>query len=278
MSRRLIPLVALFAFTSFALIHAAEMKAHLDCSANVKYLKTHFRAHGMIAPGTVTYENENEFKGIRFWLESATKEQKRTDLYSVFTLVGDFEVSVQYDWRTVSIPKEGYGVTCGISVEVETERKMVALARGFQVGKGDGFITTEKKYDGKEPKYHTDHEATKARKGRLVLRREKDKVICLASEDNGELKELKTIPFTRASVHKVHLFADPGNVSNALDARLLDIQVRAEEILSDIPLRERESTLGWWLMGGVLVLFAIAGYVGYRRWRDDKWLWSRAER
>ncbi len=258
----------------FTIVHlaaparGAEMKAHRDFAAKVEMLKSQFRPYDHGALKSIYFEPE----GLRFWLEPTTKDQKRTELYSAFTLVGDFEVSVAYEWRTVTVPKEGYGLSCGIGVEVEPEKKMVFLARGFQIGTGDAYLRT-KKVPGKD--YDTLPYATTATKGRLVLRRQKAVVICLRADGDADPEELERVPFTTASVNKVHLFADPGGVPNALDARLTDIQVRAEEIPSDIPLRERESNLVWWLTVGFLIFAAAAGYLGYRRWQDDKWLWSR---
>jgi hypothetical protein len=267
--RRIWFIAALAVVFLAAPVRAAEMKDHLDFAAKVEWLKSHFRDYGQDTVKTVFFEPQ----GLRFWLETTTKDATQSGLYSYFTLAGDFEISADYEWRTVTEPKAGYGVSCGIAVD--SEGKTVALARAFVIGKGDVFRVS-KKVPGKD--WQNEEFPAKAVKGKLVLRRVKAKVTCLASDGDGELEELgDKIPFTGASVRKLRLFADPGNVPNALDARLIDIHVRAEEIKSDIPLRERESNLVWWLTVGSLVFAAVAGYLGYRRWQDDKWLWSRGK-
>jgi hypothetical protein len=232
------------------------MKVKYDNTSKPNLLEKFFKDYGQGPDKTLRVESPV----VHFYYDPAAKEAKQCGLYSYFTVTGDFEIAVDYEWKTKQEPKAGYGISCGIAVEAEG--KMVALARGFQIGTGDAYIITEKV--GKEFKTEKDPPKTSLKKGSLVLQRKKGLITCLATGSDGSLEEIRDkIPFTTASVRKVRLFADPGDTPNEVEARLLDLRVQAEDIKSDI---ERTSRLWWWLTAGALVLVAAAAYVSYRRW------------
>ena len=177
--------------------------------------------------------------GIRFWHDPAIKTPKQVGMYSSFTLIGDFEVSVRYDWIGLGDVKKGYGVSCGIAVDFQNT--FVQIARAYEVGRGECCIVTEKVSDPKNPYKHPAKHATKAKTGRLALRREKAKILCLYADGDDNLEELCRVDFTTQSVRKVRLFVDPGGEPNYVDAQLTQIRFRAEDIEGDIPESERSS-------------------------------------
>jgi hypothetical protein len=246
---------------------AGEMKSELDCGANPALLRSHF---GFYPSGAKAVKITD--KGLRFYLTTDTKKPVQTGLYSYFAIAGDFEISAWFDWTPVEVPKDGYGVSCGIAFDTDT--RTVALARGNFPGQGGGYrITT------KEPKKDYENEDFKslAKRGRLVLRRVKKELIILSADGDGELNELKRInPFPTETVRKVRLFADPGNAPTSMDARLSKIQFRAEEITGQIPISE-SSTWGWWLAAGLLMIFAMVAVVGVYRLRTGHWWFNREE-
>ena len=67
-------------------------------------------------------------QALRFFLSSSAKKPEQIGLYSFFAMAGDFEVTAHYEWTPVAVPKDGYGVSCGIAIDTDT--KTVALARG----------------------------------------------------------------------------------------------------------------------------------------------------
>jgi hypothetical protein len=258
------PLFHFLALAAFLLpvlaTDAGEMKAKLDHTVKPKFLEKYFKDYGQGPEKMLHVESPVAL----FWCDPAAKDAKQIGLYSYFTLTGDFEIAVNYEWKTTQEPKTGYGVSCGIAVEAEG--KKVSLARGFQIGTGNAYLVTE--MVGKD--YKTEPTTTDLKKGMLVLRRKKAVITCLATGSDGSLEEIRDkIPFTAASVRKVRLFADPGGAPNALEAQLIDLRIQADEILSDIPEYERNSRLWWWLTAGGLILVVAAGYYGYRRWQRN---------
>lgn len=246
------------------------MKQVLDCGANVKYLKSHFGRYPPVAKAI-----EFEPQGVRFLLTTSTKEPKQTGLYSFFAVAGDFEISATYDWTPVVVPKDGYGVSCGIGIDTDT--RTIHLERGnFPSITGSGYrITWTEMENGKKVYKNDAPVATKAKRGQLVLRRENKDVICLTADGTGDLVEQRRIPFTTETVRKVRFFADPGNAPTNMDARLTKIHLRAEEITTNTPLSEAGGW-GWWITGGALLILAIAaGLVIYRMRKGHWWLFAK---
>jgi hypothetical protein len=263
--------VILFSFTLAPASAYSQMKAHRDFSGKPKDIQANF-AHIRPNGAKTTYFLDDGT--LHFWIETGLKTPERHGIYSRFTLAGDFEVAAAYDWNTADVPKAGYGVSCGIQIEFEDKGRMIALARGYEVGKGDAYIRTIKTPGKKD--YETRAYATQAKKGRLVVRRVQSKISFLAADGDDTLVELESLKsFTAASVRKLIFFSDPGGEPNSLDCKLSDIHVRAQEIAGDIPESERVSYFWWYVIGIFVMIGAWGAYVGYRRWQDDKWLWSR---
>jgi hypothetical protein len=244
---------------------AGEMTAELDCVAKPRLLDTHFGRYGYAPTRSIKLEGP----GVHFLLPADVKDMGQTGLYSYIGLLGDFEVAATFDWIEVAMPKGGYGVSCGIVVDTEGAGGSVALARGFQLGKGKGsgyLITRGKPGEGGIKYDSPELEPTKARSGRLVLRREQAEVICLVGDGDKEpLRELHRYEFTTGPIRKVRLCADTGGSPTAMDVRLGELRIRAEQITGGIPLREVEGGWVWWLTGLAVLVLAAVGY----------WLWRR---
>ena len=249
--------VSAFAFACAALVHAGEMKSELDGTPEI--LKSHF---AKFPPGAKAVFHDGQ--SLRFFLSTESKNPVQTGLYSYFGLIGDFEVSVNYQWTPVVVPKGGYGVSCGIAVE--SDNISASLARGNFPGHASAYAVTRGQIKEGKWDYQRKEEKTAVKKGQLMLRREKKDLIFLASDDKGELQELDRWPkFTTGTIHKVLLFADPGQSPTDLDARFKEIKFRAEALTTD-PIVETRGGWGWWIAGG-LVIAAGAGFLGYRRLR-----------
>ncbi len=255
---------AALAVSVLAQCRAGEMKAVLDCGVNLKLLKSHF--------GRYPSDNKAiqvEPQGLRCYLSTSTKKPEQTGLYSFFAVAGDFEISATYEWTPVLVPKDGYGVSCGIGIDTDT--RTVHLARGNFPGNGSGYVVTRTEMVAGKKVYKNDEPIkTQAKTGRLVLRRERTELICLTADGAADLTEQCRIPFTAETVRKVRFFADPGNAPTNLDARLTKIHLRAEEITTNIPLSEA-SGWGWWLTGAALVLVAAAAAWLVYRIRTGRW-------
>jgi hypothetical protein len=251
---------------------AGEMKAELECPPDVKLFDAYFARYGAPVKAITT-----DLRSVRVQLSSSFPKPEQLGLYSNFKVAGDFEISAKYEWTPVNVPKGGYGVSCGIKVETNDENKGVALARGNLPGKGSVYIVTEAQKESGEMKYTNKHFPTEAKKGRLVLLREKKEVVCLAGDGVGELQELCRLPFTEASLQRVLIVADPGAAPTDMDARISEFKIRAEEITHKIPKRDAPRGWGPWFAGGAFFGIAVGGYFAFRRYRYGQWGWSRED-
>ncbi|MCI0684532.1 MAG: hypothetical protein L0Y71_20665 [Gemmataceae bacterium] len=247
---------------------AGEMKVELDSAKDTKLFSSRFTRYGYNPMKTIATDLKG---GVRFVLPSATKDVGQTGLYSFFAVAGDFEMALSFDWTNVTAPREGYGARCGIELEVEGsptpmtlsfQRTHLADKRGEGYLVVRGVLNPEKKLD-----YTDEHfEPSKAKKGKLALRRENDELVCLAANNlKEELRELCRIPFTKTTIRKTRLFADQGTSPTFLDTKITAFRVQAEEITGGIPLRDQKFAWGWWLIfAGFLVVGSIL-FILYRR-------------
>jgi hypothetical protein len=246
---------------------AGEMTMQLDTSANVRLFDTHFARYGFSTAKTIT----RDAKGVvRIRLPSATKDIGQTGMYSYVVLAGDFEVSVNYEWVSVDPPQGGYGVSCGIAVDAGGDKENVSLSRANIPDKGDGYAITVGTPEGTEVKYDTTHIPTKATRGRLVVRREGGELICLALDGaKGEPRELHRMPFPKTTLRQVRIYADAGGSLTAVDVRLSQVRIRAEEITGGFPRGDQPMSLPWWpfLTGGCLVAAVLLVVIRYRQQR-----------
>jgi hypothetical protein len=261
--------IALFAFLagSSATTQAGDMKVE-----EVGDLKLFHSRFGMtpFPNKTITIEP----KGVRFSLSPATKNPQYTAIYSFFKIGGDFEISANYDWTPVVVPKGGYGVSCGIAIETNDKMHRVALARGNFPGEGGAYrVSTGIRMPDRSVVYKNEPLfKTKAKSGKLMLTRNKKEIICSAGDQAESPMELCRIPFTDAAVQSVFLFADPGAAPTELKARLTQLKIRAEE--TSHHMTKNELPTPWfgliWAVGAVLLAGTI-GYVVIRRIRTGQW-------
>ncbi len=247
-------------------VRAGDMKA--EETGDVKLFRNRFGQTPM-PNKAITIDPQ----GVHFLLTAASEKAEYTSLYSFFKLGGDFEVSANYDWLPVGVPKKGYGVSCGIGIETHDKKKSVQLARGNLPGQGAsyrvsiGTVNADKKTEYTvQPPFETT-----AKKGRLILARKKNEIICLVADEADEPRELCRIPFTDAAVQRVLIFADPGSAPNDLDVWITQFKIRADEMSHHMVKQEKFS--GWWgVLGGLaLIVFGTAGFLVVRRIRTGRW-------
>ncbi|HTU93408.1 MAG TPA: hypothetical protein VMF69_25225 [Gemmataceae bacterium] len=100
-------------------------------------------------------------------------------------------------------------------------------------------------------------------RGRIGLRRVKNELIFLSAEiPDGPLREIDRLPFAERTIRTLRVFAESGGSSTALDLRVSNMEIRAEEIASGVPRREQRSW-GWlWT-----VVLAVSGALLFWVWR-----------
>jgi len=261
--------IALFAFIvcSPSATNADDMK--VEEVGDLKLFHSHF--------GKTPFPNKAitiDAKGVHFLLTPATKKPEYTALYSFFKIGGDFEISANYDWTPVDVPKGGYGVSCGISIETNDKMRSVAIARGNFPGEGSayrvstGFMNPDRSVEYKaEPLFKT-----KAKSGKLMLTRNKKEIICLAGGKSEAPTELCRIPFTDAAVQRVFIFADPGAAPTELSARISQFKIRAEEMSHHMTKKEMPTNwFGYLWATGAVVFVGTIGFAVIRRVRTGRW-------
>ena len=255
--RRWIPaaIALLFACSALPRSSAEERRTSLECTG--KTLRFQFGRYPSSAPD-VRIESDR----VRFLLTSSKKNPGQVGLYSYFSITGDFEISADYEWTPVFVPKEGYGVSIGIAIDADAGT--IAIARGNFQPTGSVYVVTQGTDANDKREYRNDPVIpTKAKSGRLVLRRESTEIVCLTADGAGELEERCRIPFSNGTVRKVRIFADPGNSPTSLDAGLSKIAIKAGAISAQIPLSEPAGLSGGFIalvIASVVVIIVLSAF------------------
>ena len=262
-------ITGLFWLMSAALSFASDptMRAELNVAAHPRLLDTHFSRYGPIAARNVS----RDAKGVRIRLPATGRLASQSGLYSYFALAGDFEVTIDYDLISLPKPESGYGSAVGISLDAENvEEGSLSFYRGIHPQQGPAYWVTRAKPGDNGTAYETKFYPSTARNGKLVFRREKDVIVCLAADSiRFEPHELVTIPFVPGAIRPVRIFADSGGAPTALDVRLTNFQIRAQEITGGIPEigNSNFAYLGW-IIVGVAGILGLSGLLWQRRVRS----------
>jgi hypothetical protein len=251
MNRRLLlPMLAVAVAVSQPSSHADEIKAVLDTAANDRVFDTHFTRFGPSAARVVVRDG----KGVRFRLPP--KSSGHNGLYSYVVLAGDFEISARFEWPGVPVPKTGYGASAGLTVDAGAKAGSLSFGRANLPKVGGSYVMIRGIPGKSGVDYETVFERTRATSGRIVLRREKQELICEIAEDakTDSRRELRRFPFTGATVNQVRIYGDAGGIDAELDARIYDLKVVAEEITAGVPERDRRQGFPWTLLLAFVVV------------------------
>lgn len=244
---------------------ADEMKAELKFDRNrPRALFSRFASYGYRPAESVFQEVE----GYRFWLPAGVPGTAQTGVYSYFALAGDFEVSCAYELLNLQPPKTGYGSSIGLAVDIEGDGGWGEILRSVKVSDGHGysFQSVLKGRKG-EKQEKAGFVGTNAKGGRIGLRRVKQELIFLTADDPaGPLQEMERLPFTDKTIRAVRFFADPGGSATAIDGRVRDFKVQAEEITGGIPERDKGGSSWWWLW----IVFPVCGLGIFWFWRSRR--------
>src|SRR6185437_7201382 len=207
-----------------------------------------------------------EASGLRLRLPAGGSAIPQTGLYSYFALAGDCEVALTYELLNVPPPRTGYGSGVGLAFDVEGGAGRGVIQRVFRPGAGDGCVLqTAPGESGTGMKDVDRFVPAASRRGRLGLRRVKNELIfLLADTPDDPLKEIERLPFTDRTIRAMRVFADPGGSSTAVDVRVRQIDIRAEEIAGGVPRTEPKQWSWAWLW---LLVPAIGGVFVFRTWR-----------
>ena len=252
---------------ALTVVSEPPLQAELDVAAHPRLIDTHFSRYGPVAARNVSRDT----KGVRIRLPATGRLASQSGLYSYFAVAGGFEVTVDYDLISLPKPEGGYGSAVGISLDAENIADgSLSLFRGIHPQQGSAYWVTRAKPGDNGTVYETSFYPCSAKSGKLGFRREKDAIFCLAADSTRlEPRELVTIPFVAGAIRPIRLFADSGGSPTALDARLTNFHLRAQEITGGIPEigNSNFAYLGW-AVAGVAGVLGLSGLLWQLRVRS----------
>jgi hypothetical protein len=246
-ARRLTGAALLFT-ASIAL--AAEPRKELDLGGPSGHLllRTMFGEYGHRPRQSIVREKA----GILLTLPRGAAGQ--TGVYSLFVLAGDCEVTVTYEIISLTPPTKGHGAGVGLAFDLGGEAGFGLIQRVETPNERGGYALLTSVKGGEQPKQEHRFVKTAAKRGWMGLRREKNELVFLASDDLArEVQEIGRLSFTPDTVRSVKLFGDAGEAGVAVHARLGQVRVRAEEITGGVPESERKASTWRWLAVTLIV-------------------------
>lgn len=211
-------------------------------------------------------------RGLRITLSSQRTNKSAIAVNPNFAMRGDCEVTLTFDLLSTEDPlSEQMGAGIVLTVKVAgSERRAVALSRLRRPGKGgqgtvDTFgaslITRE---NGKE-KYDTKKVPATDNSGRLRLERHGEVVkVSVADGADGEFQLIREITVGKADLHALSFQCRA--TSGGVDARFVDLTVRAESLIDEAAVTSPPSFPRWlpWVLGVVALVGVVGWFLRYR--------------
>ena len=233
-----------------------------------------------------------EAEGARVTLPAGEGKIPTTGVAATFRIRGDFVMTAAYEILKAEKPQKGpgvYGVGVSLFVAIDPgAMHAVSLARRHMVTGNQLFLSDRMKPANPEPEHLIGVRQAKAAAGKLRIERVGSMVRFLVAEaDNADFLPIyqdgktKKIDgeFSNAEIRYFQFGADAGNSEAALDVRLLDLTVHAEELPGyadaapvtspwpKIVANRNGSTTSWLTIGvaagGGLALLAVIGGAGW---------------
>jgi serine protease Do len=161
------------------------------------------------------------------------KPRHDTGLYTLFSVRGDFEVTLSFEVLKADRPKTGYGVgpvLYAANHRDSHESEAVSLARRLLPDGKAVFVSDHLRRQAKWA-HKIKSLPPAATAGRLRLERQGAVVRFRVSEGNNpKFVTVAEVEFGRADIHLVQVGGSTGRSESGLDLRLLELTVRAEAL------------------------------------------------
>jgi LSD1 subclass zinc finger protein len=193
---------------------------------------------------------------------------------------GDFEITIRFDILRESVPKNagGFGTRLSLMIEQKTtDLIIVKVSRGMSPNGESQFIAWSSLWQGgPKPQYRQKVIPTPAATGRLRLARTGSVLSgWVAEEASSEFTLLQQHPLSEEDCTDLAIIANTGSPDSTLEARVTDLEVRAES-LPGLPAGRaaapKAAGKGWWAGGlalgvGTTVASLLGLWVCVRRGR-----------
>ncbi len=246
-------------------LYAGDMTDTVKIEAgDTKTFHTMFGSYGYSPQRSIAYPAG----AVRFRLPAGVNKLPQTGLYSLFTLAGDCEVTCRFELLNVPAPNSGYGCGIGVGLDLGDDDGRGTIQRMIRLKNDNVFILQTSMYGSGTKREEADKTVPAAgKRGWIGLRRVKNELIFLASDSWTESpREIERLPFGTRAIQAVRFYADSGGSPTAVEARLFDITIQAEEITGAVP-RSEQASSRWWLWG---LLCLSIGTLGFLRWRGQR--------
>ncbi len=211
-----------------------------------------------------------EDEGLRITLPATREKNYPIVVMPALTLTGDFEITGAYELLAADRPTKGYGVGVNLTIATNEARDRFAkVSRILRAQEGSVYLTEFWKHDPKV--YKASSVPSEVKAGQLRLVRAGATVRFLVADAPGnDFRVLAERDFGTEDVPRVGFtVADSGSPGNAVDARLVDLRIRFQNVAAvgvatkapnadvAVPSADRG-----WLMAALLIGAAIVVFIG----------------
>jgi Protein of unknown function (DUF1583) len=174
---------------------------------------------------------KREDLGLRITLAPTRAVNQPVEVKTMFTVSGDFEVTGTYELLAADQPTQGYGVGVSLNIATDEERtKFAKVARAMRVKDGSVYVTEFWNHDSKA--YKTSFVPTEVKSGQLRLVRKGSLIRYLVADGPGnEFREIRQQQFGDDDIAHVRFVVADSGSPNAVDARLVDLKIRASKLM-----------------------------------------------
>jgi hypothetical protein len=201
-------------------------------------------------------------RGLRITLSSQRKDKSAIAVNPVLAMRGDCDVTLGFDLLSTEGPlseQTGAGIVLMVKV-AGSDGQAVAVSRLRRPGKdGRGAVDTFGASLVTRGKYDTKKIPALAPSGRIRLERDGGVVkVSVADGTDAEFKLIREIPVGTADLYS--LSAQCRAASGGVDARFVDLTVRAESLIDETAVRHRGRY--WWVLWviGAVVLVGVTAW------------------
>jgi len=211
--------------------------------------------------------------GLRITLPATRAVNHPVEVVTKFSLTGDFEITGSYELLSAGRPAKGYGA--GVSLNVATDpgrRKFAKVSRLLRPR--EGSVHLSEFWTNDPPKdYQVRSVPAEARAGKLRLVRQGSTIRFLAADGTtDDFREIYQRDFGTEELADVRFqVCDSGSPGNAVDARLVDLKVRSDNLTLDnasdaTRASEHQDRRGWRILSvlALLLALALAAWLGVR--------------